>query len=616
MKQGLLGQEYAPVATPVAVPVAAPVMVSATPVGVYQASDDDTTPVLTGDSAVEGKIMRSVTMERAYNDVFWAVLFSVGAAAALGGGYSTSTSIIAVGKDLNTCLSDMTPEKKRELSDDYPHFHDSGAAPDKSADTNMHVDIQQTLVKSSVVIIAAFAIGWLFIVLLEKEARIITWLSVCCMPILVFLSGLSAFNNSADVGHNKDCMMGDCHVQGMWSIGSSFFFALIIWCWRAQVELTAEILRMSAEAFKENTSLVWTTGGTSVLLTLLFVLPMVIMLYVVALPIAASSGSCDNCFQPSNSTAATPYGSKPPFGEKLKDLCPHQSQSIAQIMSWANGEDVDAGLTCLIGFMIIWVQMLSMEIRVSNVAGAIGLHYFEQDTGGKNRAVQALGWTMTTSFGSICYSSLILTIVKILDNMERNIREQARQGNNVGLKVAAEIIGCMWRYIKIYVEFLTKMAVISCAITGEAFCPSAKKTQKLLWRNNLDGILIDAFAGFTLFMLSLGVGLGLGYGAYFLAGTSDDALLVGLALGVASFMICMMVAGIVLVISNTHYLCYILDLDHRFAASARTQRIHELYSRAIDNKIGLMKKSPKKWAQTAQGKREAAGGAGVQVVNA
>ena len=36
-----------------------------------------------------------------------------------------------------------------------------------------------------------------------------------------------------------------------------------------------------------------------------------------------------------------------------------------------------------------------------------------------------------------------------------------------------------------------------------------------------------------------------------------------------------------LVIANTHYFCYVLDLDHEYAPAARTQASHELYSRAI-----------------------------------
>jgi len=45
----------------------------------------------------------------------------------------------------------------------------------------------------------------------------------------------------------------------------------------------------------------------------------------------------------------------------------------------------------LLSFMVIWVGMLSKEMRIANVGGTIGLHYFEQEMSGENRAVACLG---------------------------------------------------------------------------------------------------------------------------------------------------------------------------------------------------------------------------------
>ena len=56
------------------------------------------------------------------------------------------------------------------------------------------------------------------------------------------------------------------------------------------------------------------------------------------------------------------------------------------------------------------------------------------------------------------------------------------------------------------------------------------------------------------------------------------------------FVVLSAIAGIVLVTCNTHYICYVLDLYHNYQPSASTQQIHSLYSRAIENRIGVMKK--------------------------
>ena len=64
-------------------------------------------------------------------------------------------------------------------------------------------------------------------------------------------------------------------------------------------------------------------------------------------------------------------------------------------------------LVSFVGFMMLWAGLLSRELRVANVGGAIGLHYFEQDTG-SNRSFTSLKWALTKSFGSLCFASLIL----------------------------------------------------------------------------------------------------------------------------------------------------------------------------------------------------------------
>jgi hypothetical protein len=69
-----------------------------------------------------------------------------------------------------------------------------------------------------------------------------------------------------------------------------------------------------------------------------------------------------------------------------------------------------------------------------------------------------------------------------------------------------------------------------------------------------------------------------------------------------SFVVLVAVAGIVLVTCNTHYICYVLDLDHQYAPSTNTQEIHALYARAIEDRIGVMKKD-KSWDTKGPGKR-------------
>jgi hypothetical protein len=580
-------------ATPVAVPVAVAVP-AAVPVGVG-------TPILSGPMVpvLEGRILRSVQLSRTCKDAAWALVFFAALAAALGsGGYNAL--------DLQNKAADLA---------DCPMFKASQQLADAKNSTD---DGDLSSLREVLPTVASVALGCaalavlasvLFLRALEVHARIITWCSVCMMPVLVFASGVWLFQHQYFV-NREDCQFGVCQIASYIMMFSALIVALIIWVRRAQVELTVEILRMSATAFKENLALIWTTSLPNILICIFVLTPIVALIVLGADPsstVLAFAGcpGCDFGRLPTNgSDVSTPHGTDKVHWDDL-------------LNSNSCGTKVDPGpppaaILSILGFMYLWCHMLAQEMSVSTVGGCIGLHYFETPHGSGSRAATALKWTLSTSFGSICQSSLILTIVEIIDQVLRRMAEDARRGDNIVLKIVMEIVLCLWRYLEIYINFLTKMAVISLAITGDTFCGAAKKTHSMLLRHNLDGIFVDAFAGFTLRCFSLACAVVAGFSIYFIGDLffKSVTLLVAISVvgGLISYIALMAVSGIVLVVCNTHYMCYILDLDHNFAPQGRTLQIHALYKKAIGQRIMMLRSSPKQWARTGPGKREKASG--------
>ena len=69
-----------------------------------------------------------------------------------------------------------------------------------------------------------------------------------------------------------------------------------------------------------------------------------------------------------------------------------------------------------------------------------------------------------------------------------------------------------------------------------------------------------------------------------------------------------MLAGILLIVVNTVYVCYALDLDNGYVPSGKTVQIHTMYAAAIGERLAYLKADPRRWAKTSQGKRQMAGG--------
>ncbi len=619
MKAGLLAQEPATV-----VPQVEAVPVDAGKASELNAGGANDVPVLTSEAPmeVEGRIMHGVQLNRPLRDVAWAALFVMAVIAAFGLGTATVSKVNLAASTLKNCqdFTKSTEYTSHQISlTPSGDFSPDGNTAATGADSNTAAtgaDSNSLALQTAQLLCficgVAVVISALFLLGLEKQARTITWVSVTMWPSLLALLGLNIVQKTGDPYGYLVVLMG-------------VLWACVVYARREAVELTSELLRMSATAFKQNLGLVMTTAFPNIAVYILVLSPLFGMFSVSLSPQQAALmlAGCGDCNFETPASGDPQMGDQPQYGgpppppgyNYPSTPTAHSSDPT----TWADlagkcGDDADPGLpnqaiwvTLLL--VIVWAKMLSRDIITCTVGGCIGLHYFETPFGGGSRALQGLKWSITSSFGSLCYSSFIMTVVAIIDAFLRRMREEANSGNNILLKIVMAIVMCLWGYLEAYLKFLSKMAVISLAITGEEFCPSAKKVQTMLWRNNLDGILVDSFGSVALWSFSFIVSVAVGFATWAVYGSDEFvSVLMGWLAGVCTFLMLMAIAGIVLLVSDTHYLCYILDLDHEHTPQPRTEHIHGLYQRAIGNRIRFLRANPKKWAATGPGKREKASG--------
>eukprot|EP01048_Picozoa_sp_COSAG05_P001902 COSAG05_NODE_70_length_22091_cov_108.202164_2_plen_246_part_00 len=228
-------------AVPVAVPVGGPPVATATPV------------LYPGAPVVEGKIERQVAINRDCKDVMWAVIFGVGLLAALGSGIFEVSSVNSLGTNLKKCDTfKSTPQynamhiAEKESEDASNNITDIGTAAPEAAGALI------------VVIAAAVLVAVFYLFALEAHARTVTWACICLWPMVMAAAGLYFFsqmsaNDKANGTENSNpaCALGNCQIQAVVCVVFSLVFLVWIWCRRAQVELTARLLSMSATAFKQ-----------------------------------------------------------------------------------------------------------------------------------------------------------------------------------------------------------------------------------------------------------------------------------------------------------------------------------------------------------------------------
>jgi len=109
---------------------------------------------------------------------------------------------------------------------------------------------------------------------------------------------------------------------------------------------------------------------------------------------------------------------------------------------------------------------------------------------------------MTTSFGSICFGSLLVAIVQALRQLANTARNN-NDANPILLCCAQCILSCLESIL----EYFNKWAFVYVGLYGYSYIEAGKNVMTLFKNRGWDAIIADNLVGTTMFFLSLAVGL-------------------------------------------------------------------------------------------------------------
>ncbi|MCD7464858.1 hypothetical protein HAX54_053516 [Datura stramonium] len=221
---------------------------------------------------------------------------------------------------------------------------------------------------------------------------------------------------------------------------------------------------------------------------------------------------------------------------------------------------------------MLWSATSMIEAQVYVISGTIAQWYFNKDESGPKRSMRsALRNAFGPSSGTVCFSGLLIAVVRLVRSMVDNANQEDSGIVNLVLRFCANTLLSA-------VEFVNKFTINFAAITGEAYCTSAKMTYELLKRNLLSPVFVETvstriLAG-IIFVLStiyailvfvvVRAATHLGIEAYLIA--------------VLAWLLLMVVLGFfVHVLDNvidTVYVCYAIDRDR---GEVCKQEVHDVY---------------------------------------
>lgn len=222
---------------------------------------------------------------------------------------------------------------------------------------------------------------------------------------------------------------------------------------------------------------------------------------------------------------------------------------------------------------ILWSAAAMVEAQIYVISGTIAQWYFSNDESTLRRSIRSsLRNAFGPSSGTVCLSGLLICVVR----MVRAVVDNARQEDGSGM--VNLILRCCVNALLTTFEFLNKFTINFAAITGEAYCTSARMTYELLRRNLLSAVFVETvstrlLAGIILVLSAiyaivvcaiLNAVSDLGVDSYFVAAMAWVLLMVVLGY-------------LVHVLDNvidTVYVCYAIDRDR---GEVCKQDVHEVY---------------------------------------
>eukprot|EP00257_Ricinus_communis_P023619 XP_015583652.1 CTL-like protein DDB_G0288717 [Ricinus communis] len=239
---------------------------------------------------------------------------------------------------------------------------------------------------------------------------------------------------------------------------------------------------------------------------------------------------------------------------------------------WKQDSWVPAYYTLAI-LTMLWSLTSMIEAQVYVISGTIAQWYFSKEDSAPKRGIRS---SMRNAFGSssgtVCISGLLICVVRIV----RAAVDSARQEDTPGMVTL--VLRCCVNALMSAVDFLNKFTVNFAAITGEAYCTSAKMTYELLKRNLLSAVFVETVSSRLL--------AGIAFVLSAIYAIVVCAILKGASkLGVDSYFVAVLAWALLIVVLgffvhvldnviDTVYVCYAVDRDR---GEVYKPEVHEVY---------------------------------------
>lgn len=153
---------------------------------------------------------------------------------------------------------------------------------------------------------------------------------------------------------------------------------------------------------------------------------------------------------------------------------------------------------------LAWGQQVIQNLLTCTTAGTVASWWYQQNP----QAVVSGSFyrASTTSFGSICFGSLLVAIIQAMRTMAQMLEHKSREESRGGLACVACLLNCILGCLQDVMEYINKWAFCYVGIYGFDFQSSGKAVMHLFKTRGWTAVINDDLTSSALGFGALGVG--------------------------------------------------------------------------------------------------------------
>ena len=164
------------------------------------------------------------------------------------------------------------------------------------------------------------------------------------------------------------------------------------------------------------------------------------------------------------------------------------------------------GILVFVFFAGYYITEVMKNVIHVTIAGIYGTWYYlaGSDQGEpKWPALSSFKRAMTYCFGSICFGSLLVSIIQLIRGLVHALRTSSFENGDICAGCGFLILDLILRFLKWLVEYFNHYAYVFIALYGKPYIQSAKSTFNLIRYKGMDALINDCFINTVLQLYAL-----------------------------------------------------------------------------------------------------------------